>query len=102
MKQLLLLHGAIGGADQLIPLKNLLKNDFEIHLLEFDGHGKKAEVNSSFSLENFDHQLTATLEKIGKPTRIFGYSMGGFIALLHATKGPSKIASITTPDTKIK
>lgn len=102
MKQLMLIHGAIGGVDQLIPLRDLLKKDFEIHLLEFDGHGQKAEINSPFSLENFDRNLAEALDNIGQPTHIFGYSMGGFIALLHAAKDPSNIASIATLGTKMK
>ncbi|MEP5071974.1 MAG: hypothetical protein ABJQ96_14955, partial [Crocinitomicaceae bacterium] len=67
MKQLMLIHGALGGADQLIPLKDLLKEDFKIHLLEFEGHGKKAAAGSSFSLESFEQQFSKALSKIDEP-----------------------------------
>ncbi|WP_436517674.1 alpha/beta fold hydrolase [Ekhidna sp. To15] len=101
MKQLMLIHDAIGGADQLFPLKELLKNEFEIHLLEFDGHGSKASINDPFSLESFDRQLGDMLDSIGQYTHVFGYSMGGFVALWSAANGNNKIASITTLGTKM-
>ncbi len=102
MKQLILIHGAIGGADQLYPLKEILKNDFEVHVLEFEGHGTLASNNDSFSIEKFDHQLKDKLSEVGKPAHIFGYSMGGFVALLHAANGARNIQSIITLGTKMR
>lgn len=102
MKKLILIHGAIGGADQLIPLKELLKNDFEVHMLEFEGHGKHSSILEPYSLENFDHQLTEALNKVGEPAHIFGYSMGGFVALLNAAEGNRNVLSVTTLGTKLK
>ena len=102
MKHLLLIHGAIGASGQLIPLKNLLMEDFDVHLLEFDGHGARTGSDVTFTLESFQHQLEETLNEIGEPVHIFGYSMGGFIALLSLAEGNEQIASLTTLGTKMK
>ncbi len=102
MKQLILMHGAIGGADQLVPLQELLKDDFEVHLLEFAGHGKLASNTDDFSIDRFNSQLDQKLDEIGEPSHVFGYSMGGFIALLNAANDPGKIKSLITLGTKME
>lgn len=102
MKQIILIHGAIGGADQLYPLKEILKNDFEVHMLEFEGHGKQASNTDSFTIENFVSQLNDKLSEVGTPTHIFGYSMGGFVALLHAANGTTNMQSVITLGTKMR
>ena len=102
MKQLILMHGAIGGADQLVPLQELLKDYFEVHLLEFAGHGKLASNTDDFSIDRFNSQLDQKLDEIGEPSHVFGYSMGGFIALLNAANDPGKIKSLITLGTKME
>ncbi len=100
MEQIILIHGAIGAADQLLLLKEKLE-EFNVQILEFDGHGKSATMDELFSLEGFKGQLAAFLEEVGS-AHIFGYSMGGFVALLLAVDGNEKIKSITTLGTKMK
>lgn len=102
MKKLLLVHGAIGAADQLIQLKEILAADFDVHLLEFDGHGEKAAIDQPFSIESFILQFESALENIGEPAHVFGYSMGGFVSLLSAANGNKNILSITTLGTKMR
>ncbi|WP_462247645.1 alpha/beta fold hydrolase [Ekhidna sp.] len=102
MKQLILIHGAIGGADQLVPLQEQLKDDFEIHLLEFAGHGRLASDTDEFSIDSFNSQLNHKLDEIGEPSHVFGYSMGGFIALLNAADNSGKIKSLVTLGTKME
>ena len=103
MENLIMLHGAIGNAQQLFPLKDRLKSDFDVHVLEFDGHGAKARSSAEapFSVEGFVHELEAYIISIGTPVHLFGYSMGGFIALLTSTRVGPAIASITTLGTKL-
>lgn len=102
MKNLLLIHGAIGAADHLQPLADKLRPDFQVHVLELDGHGTKSHIEVSFSLAYFKNQLREKLDEIGAPTHLFGYSMGGFLALLVAAEGYSNIQSVFTLGTKMK
>ena len=50
MKTILLLHGAIGAKDQMIPLEKMLSTDFSVFSLNFSGHGGN-EINGNFSIE---------------------------------------------------
>jgi pimeloyl-ACP methyl ester carboxylesterase len=100
MNHILLLHGAIGAASQLQPLLSMLENDFKAHTLNFNGHGGNAFGNA-FSIEQFatevaDYIQDNKLEYI----HIFGYSMGGYVAMYLATKYPDLVKSICTLATK--
>ncbi len=99
-EKLLLLHGAIGGQNQFRFLKEELKNRFEVFSINFSGHGGLS-LPPSFSIGLFmeDVLLFLEQEKI-KSINIFGYSMGGYVALALAKKYPEKIKKIITLATK--
>ena len=101
MQHLLLLHGAIGSNEQLIPLKEKLEGNFIVHMLNFSGHGGKEMPGTGFSIETFANDVLQYLEsnKI-KTINIFGYSMGGYVAMWLAKHHPEKINHIITLATK--
>lgn len=102
MNDLLLVHGAIGASAQFRALKDALANQYKIHTLDFSGHGGKP-MNDSFSIEKFADEVLDYLNQnqIGR-IHIFGYSMGGYVALYLAKKHPERVASIFTLATKFK
>ncbi|MCW3102258.1 MAG: alpha/beta hydrolase [Bacteroidetes bacterium] len=100
MKHLLLLHGAIGAKDQLQPLAEMLKEKFIVHTLNFSGHGG-AKMPEEFSIEAFAADVLAYLKANSiQQANIFGYSMGGYVALYLAKHQPEKMEKIFTLGTK--
>jgi esterase/lipase len=101
MKKLLLLHGAIGAKGQLQPLSDALKKDYEVHSINFSGHGGEAFSSSPFGIKTFAEDVLRWMdnEKIGV-IDIFGYSMGGYVALYLAKHHPGRIGKIFTLATK--
>jgi pimeloyl-ACP methyl ester carboxylesterase len=95
---IILLHGALGAADQLKDLERELI-DFKIYCPDFPGHGLKA--GETFTISSLAEELHLFIEenKIDK-CHIFGYSMGGYVALIHEIKYPGNIKSILTLGTK--
>jgi len=102
MQKIILLHGAIGSEEQLIPLKNELSDVFEVYTFNFSGHGGRS-FEDDFSIVQFSKDLLVFLNdnKIEK-THIFGYSMGGFVALYSALVFPERIQKIITLGTKFE
>ncbi len=97
---MLLLHGAIGAARQLQPLQLLLENNFKVHSLNFNGHGGSAFSNA-FSIEQFATEAADYIRQNElAPVTIFGYSMGGYVAMYLAAKHPNVVKSICTLATK--
>ena len=101
MKNLLLLHGALGSKEQFNSLNEQLKNDFSLHTLSFSGHGEHACEDVNFSIELFckDVENYLSENKIDS-VDIFGYSMGGYVALYFARKYRERHIKIFTLATK--
>lgn len=100
MNKLLLLHGALGSKAQLDPLAKLLQPGFDTWALNFSGHGgapfAPAFGIESFAAETLDFLNRNNLEKVD----IFGYSMGGYVALHLARLHPQRVGRIVTLATK--
>jgi esterase/lipase len=102
MNKILLLHGAIGSKEQLIPLAKLLEKDFEVLTLNFSGHGSEV-FKAKFNISQFSNDVVAYLDqnKI-EQLNIFGYSMGGYVAVYLAKHHPNRVKKIITLGTKFK
>ncbi|WP_201980800.1 alpha/beta fold hydrolase [Hymenobacter rubidus] len=99
---LLLLHGALGSPATLEPLAELLRTDFEVKSFAFAGHGGREVWPETFTLPHFSEEVVSFLDAHEVlPAHVFGYSMGGYAALLAASQAPALFASITTLGTKL-
>jgi pimeloyl-ACP methyl ester carboxylesterase len=102
MKPLLLLHGAIGNRSQLQPLQQCLSKYYDVHVLNFPGHGN-AVATAAFSIPSFaDHVKNYIEEQALEQVSIFGYSMGGYVALYLAAHFPGLVVGVATLATKFQ
>jgi esterase/lipase len=102
MRNLLLLHGAIGAKDQLEPLKEKLNINYNVYSFNFSGHGKEG-FEQLFNIEQFTKDTLSFLSSSNiDKVDIFGYSMGGYVALYLAKHHPEKVNRVTTLGTKFK
>ena len=101
MKDLLLLHGAIGAKDQLATLAEKLRPAFTIHTIDFSGHGGMAFADEEFSIPLFADEVLSYIHS-NQVSRldIFGYSMGGYVALYLARHQPTLVDKVITLATK--
>jgi len=103
MNNLLLLHGALGSKEQFTELENKLAAKFKTHPINFSGHGKRPSHQHAFTIQNFAHEVLDWLnENYIKTIDIFGYSMGGYVALWLARFYPDRVGKIFTLGTKLK
>lgn len=102
MKSIILLHGALGSKQQMLPLANRMSDNFDVHTFDFSGHDEKSSSNIIFSIEKFADDLEEYIHEhnLNHPM-VFGYSMGGYVALYHAYLNPGKIETIITLATKM-
>lgn len=101
-KNIVLLHGALGTKNDLLPIKNLLQTKYNVFSFNFNGHGDRPlNTEKPFGIESFVDDLKLFLaENNLKSTSIFGYSMGGYIALYYAFKHAEQVEKIFTLGTK--
>jgi pimeloyl-ACP methyl ester carboxylesterase len=99
----ILLHGAVGCASQMLLLSKLLIGKSKVHTIDFNGHGKKNGDSGGFSIPRFCEDVLNWMEKKRlEKVNIFGYSMGGYVALYLARHHPEKVNSVCTLATKFK
>lgn len=102
MTPIILLHGALGSKSQLESLKQLLeKSGRVVYSINFSGHSGELFSDEGFGIEVFANDLLRFVKK-NKIERadIFGYSMGGYVAVWLAHQHPALINKIVTLGTK--
>lgn len=100
MQKIILLHGALGSQKQLEPLKKALESKFEVFSMDFQGHGTKSE-SGTLGMEDFSKDLLDFMHENNiEKANIFGYSMGGYVALAFAKEHADKVHRIVTLGTK--
>ncbi len=103
MAHILLLHGALGSQEQFSELKGRLQNDFTIDTLSFSGHGRAESMQHAFTIQNLSHEVLNWLnDKQRRKIDIFGYSMGGYVALWLARFYPDRVGKIFTLGTRLE
>ncbi len=101
MQDLILLHGAIGSADQLEPLANALSANYRVHVLNFAGHGGRGYGEGGFSMKLFAENVLEYMDEQRLGTaNIFGYSMGGYVGMYLARHHVERIGKVVTLATK--
>lgn len=99
--ELLLLHGALGCAEQFGEFVKKLEKDFVVTLVDFPGHGANGQYIDDMSLDSLTHFLIRFVaETFVSPPFVFGYSMGGYVALNACLKKPGLFSGVFTLATK--
>ncbi|MEO8587755.1 MAG: alpha/beta fold hydrolase [Flavobacteriales bacterium] len=95
---LLLLHGALGSARQL----ELLQQRVGGLAIDLSGHGAREIPARGIRFEQFITDIDVAYAEHGwSNADLFGYSMGGYAALLYAAKHPERVRSVVTVGTKL-
>ena len=98
-RQILLLHGwgpqSITLEKHLLPIAQLLKNKYEITLVEFPGHGLSGQPGAAWGIKEFAEWTLSLMnqEALHQPVLI-GHSFGGRIALWLAAHHPEKVKAL--------
>ncbi|MFN5982132.1 MAG: alpha/beta fold hydrolase [Fluviicola sp.] len=100
MKALVLLHGALGSDANLTQIAQLLSTEYSVYPFCFSGHGNK-DFSNNFGIDQFSEELQQFISenKLEQPT-VFGFSMGGYVALKLEAKLPGTFEKIITLGTK--
>ena len=94
---LLLLHGFSGSAAALAPLARHLARGWRVLAVDLLGHGRSEAPRDPepYRMERCADQLAALLrERDARPAHVFGYSMGGRVALALAVLRPDSVSSL--------
>ena len=100
--RIIVLHGALGSADQMAPLAQAMEGLAPAEALELPGHGATESGDVPFTIAGFAAWLASHpwISDGGPRPVAFGYSMGGYIALALEARRPGTFAGILTLGTR--
>lgn len=94
---LLVLHGALGSTElETDRLVRVWETDFRVYALDFRGHGRSGDLAADVpTWEDFVSDAIAAIDHFGlRDLRVFGFSMGGGVALAAALERPDAVARL--------
>jgi pimeloyl-ACP methyl ester carboxylesterase len=90
-RPLVLLHGAFGWA----TVYPTLAKDRQVIAVELQGHGHTAEIDRPLAFEQMADDTAALLRHLKiEQADVFGYSMGGTVALALAIRNPGLVGAV--------
>ncbi|MEL6624950.1 MAG: alpha/beta hydrolase [Bacteroidota bacterium] len=103
MSSVILLHGALGTATLFHPLLDKWSTENQVLTLDFPGHGSLAGAHAPMTISSLSTYLIQWMDERSLfGVHIFGYSMGGYVALTSALQRPDLFDQIVTLGTKFE
>jgi pimeloyl-ACP methyl ester carboxylesterase len=94
-RPLVVLHGAYMTIDAMGEIVPSLAETRQVIAVELQGHGHTADIDRPLSYEQMADDVTALLAEIGiEKADVFGYSMGGGVALQVAVRHPEVVRKL--------
>jgi pimeloyl-ACP methyl ester carboxylesterase len=92
---LVLLHGAYMTIDAMGEVVPELAKTRQVIAVELQGHGRTADIDRPLSYEQMADDVAALVDHVGiEDADIFGYSMGGGVALQVAIRHPDIVRKL--------
>jgi pimeloyl-ACP methyl ester carboxylesterase len=96
-KPLVLLHGSFGTAGGWATVLPTLAKSRQVIVIELQGHGHTADRDRPLTYEQMADDTAALLGRLKvKDADVFGYSMGGTVALAVAIRHPELVKRVAT------
>jgi pimeloyl-ACP methyl ester carboxylesterase len=96
-KPMILLHGGLGTGEMFGPILPSLSADHQVIAPDLQGHGRTADIDRPIDIRLMADDIAALIDHLGleKPD-VVGYSLGGGVAFMLASKYPDKVGKLVT------
>ena len=92
---LIVLHGAYMNIPSMGAIIPGLAETHNVYALEFQGHGRTADINRPITYPNLADDVAAFMDAVGlAKADVFGYSMGAIAGLQLAIRHPEKVRKL--------
>lgn len=97
---LILLHGVTRRWQDFLPLLPALSAAWEVHALDFRGHGRSDPAGSgAYRVIDYVPDVLAYLrEGVSGPAVVLGHSLGSMVAAAVATRAPERVRGLILED----
>lgn len=92
---LVVLHGAYMSTDSMGPFVEEMATDRQVVAVDFQAHGRTADIDRPITYDDMASDTVALLGELGlEEVDLFGYSMGGTVALRVAMDHPDLVRKL--------
>ncbi len=99
---LVVLHGALGSTDlEMDRLVRFWERRFRVHAVDFRGHGASSALEGTPGWDDFTADALAAVEAL-PAFRLFGFSMGGAIALAVAARLGARVERLAVHGVNVR
>ena len=96
---LLMLHGVTRRWQTFLPLVPALQTRWQLHMLDFRGHGQSEPVPQSYRVVDYLGDARAYLrEQLSASAVVYGHSLGAMVALHLAAEEPGRVRALVLED----
>lgn len=102
-RPLVLLHGGLGSTSMFGDNLKALAKHYKVIAVDLQGHGRTADIDRPLSVELMADDVAALIQhlKLGKAD-VFGYSLGGGVALLVGIRHPEVVNKLVIVSTAFR
>jgi len=87
---ILLIHGITGNWRAFLPIMPSITMRWHVYAVDLRGHGKSGHKTGCYTLRDYERDIRTFIDEvINQPTILFGHSLGGMIATMHAADNPN-------------
>ncbi|MFN9718317.1 MAG: alpha/beta fold hydrolase [Planctomycetota bacterium] len=96
--EILMLHGVGRAGRTFSSLSTMLPGRFRIRAIDFRGHGQSERAGDRYRIADYIEDAIAALDFIGRPTVVYGHSLGSLVAAAVASTRPHLVAGVVLED----
>lgn len=98
-QDVLVMHGWAANIPAMMPVHNILKNDYKVWTIDFPGFGESDEPGEPWGVYEYADYIKKFIDKMGfKKLILVGHSFGGRISIILSSKYPELIDKIVLID----
>ena len=102
-RPLVLLHGGLGSGEMFGPVISALVAEHQVIVPDLQGHGRTADIDRPLDIRLMADDIGAFLDHLElEDADLVGYSLGGGVALLTASKYPARLRRVVITSVGIR
>jgi pimeloyl-ACP methyl ester carboxylesterase len=102
-RPMILLHGGLGSGEMFGPILPALTEHHQVITVDLQGHGRTADIDRPIDIRLMADDIGALIDHLGldRPD-VVGYSLGGAVAFMTASKYPDKVGRLVTTSINLR
>ena len=97
-RDMLMLHGVCRAGRTFSSFAAMLSDELRISAIDFRGHSQSGRAGTRYHVTDYVNDAVAALKAIGRPTIVYGHSLGSLVAAAVAAQMPDAVSAIILED----